>query len=181
MTDVSLQEIRGLIGRAGPCFDGGDMVVWRSLVVLSESGRRHVLKFHPQVNEQLFRALMQLCPHTVGVPFRGEPEASSGVVGADVGACVGGIRKVLTAHLIRLASFAALLLTSSIVVCVLAILSENDDQVGKELPIREFSDVMLLLIAAFGVGCAVGIQCLRELRLICRLKTFGADAQRKAG
>lgn len=70
--EVACHDVQGIIGAGGPSFDG-EMVVWKSLVLIVE-GRPHAIFFNQETNASTYGVLRQHCEHAWGVPFTGTLE-----------------------------------------------------------------------------------------------------------
>ena len=72
--EILYSDVIGLVGRGGINLDGGEMLVWKKLFVLTED-RRRCLEIHHEVNAGLYHYLREHCSKSWGIPFRGTLES----------------------------------------------------------------------------------------------------------
>jgi hypothetical protein len=70
---VVLSDVLGLIGLGGISLDGGELLVWKRVVILTDN-RRWSVSLTPAGNAALHRALRSHCRWAWGLPFRGSIE-----------------------------------------------------------------------------------------------------------
>ena len=71
--EVVLSDVLGLVGPGGISLDGGELLVWKRVVVLTDD-RRWSVSLTPAGNAALYRALRVHCRWAWGIPFRGSIE-----------------------------------------------------------------------------------------------------------
>ena len=109
---IPVTDVIGIVGVGGISLDGGELVNWKGIVILTWFSR-HVVGFPPEENSQLFRELRLCSPHAWALPFRGEIEAplrTRRVAGADKNS-LGRIVAEYRRQFARLASFGVSLAT----------------------------------------------------------------------
>jgi hypothetical protein len=76
---VPVTEVVAFIGVGGINLDGGPMIAWKRLAILTCHGQ-YSLEFHRYANAWLYRSLRERCPRAWGLPWRGvlEPPSGSG-------------------------------------------------------------------------------------------------------
>jgi len=70
---ISPSEVRALLGLGGISLDGGEIVVWKKLILLTEDGNRPVA-LGADENASCYDHLRQMCPLAWCAPFRGDLE-----------------------------------------------------------------------------------------------------------
>jgi hypothetical protein len=72
---ILASDVIGLVGLGGVNLDGGEMVAWKRLVVLTWDDH-FSLEFNRHDNAWLYQSLRKRCPHAWGIPFRGHLQPS---------------------------------------------------------------------------------------------------------
>ena len=66
-----VNDIIALVGMSGIDLSGGELITWKRLVFITAQGR-HILAFEPEINSQIYAAVIEFCPHCVGIPYPAE-------------------------------------------------------------------------------------------------------------
>jgi hypothetical protein len=153
---VDPAAVRGLVALPGISLDGGEMVVWKALLVLTDY-RQYRLHFDAAPNAECYRALRAVCPHAWGAPFAGELERPTGSTRAEalpaqlaaLTRLVGAIRRdILRAFL----AGAGLVFGSLAAAAGVLLNSEFDGDVAKGLVLL----IMFIAVGTFLMGHALG-------------------------
>ena len=158
---VSTDEILGLVAVSGLSFEGGDMIVWKKLVLIPSYGPTRTLAYGPTANAQIYQILLQSCTKAIGIPHKGEPETANRVPNRVIVESSSCVQTVMKRNLFKLAGY----MTGLFLMIGVATVATLAGQAG-----ADFAEVIIWLIAGF-VGCVLlGIDGLRQFSVMGKLK-----------
>jgi hypothetical protein len=152
-TDViPTTDVVALIGVVGVNLDGGPMIAWKRLTILTWD-RHYSLEFHRYANAWLYRSLRPLCPQAWGLPWRGQlepPSNASRAHGRGVNTIIiGTLQKYYRKQIGRTLSAALILAATSIAALIWIVRNANtNDAALKVLMYLIVAIVLAVLLLA---------------------------------
>lgn len=165
---ISSARVRGLLGLPGISLDGGEIIVWSKLVILTPEGN-HRIGLGKQLTPGCYRALRRACGRAWAIPFRGHVSPPQGVFRrSNAEETLAHLQTFVNRHALWLAALGVGLTVGSVLWTIALIFH----RVGVDASIAQG---VLCLIVAFIVGTYALLESCRQFLLNRRLDRLRRD------